>query len=249
MEIEIKIGREVEGNNDLLVPPTSKRVSRRHCTLYWHDGTVTIEDNESANGTFVNGKRIAKAKVTENDIVWLGGNNGGEECYQVDMKKVFETCSETEKKARTDFSKEFEDIKQAYIDYQTEVANLKKKTTMKSQLPLRIVSFIPTLVGAVIAIWPSDDPSGNSSTRIIAISVGGAITGLVNILMIGKSSGSSDKLNEEITELQINYQKRYCCPKCGMKYPFTTHWKKLEAEGKCPNPKCDAQFVKPEQEN
>ena len=111
---------------------------------------------------------------------------------------------------------------------------------MKSQLPLRIVSFVPTLVGAIIAVWPGADPQN----RILAISVGGAITGLINILMLGKSSAANEKMNEDITELQIKYQKLYKCPKCGTKIPLTTHWKKLEAEGTCPNPKCNAEFVK-----
>lgn len=238
MDIDIKLGREVEGAGAIVVPPTCKKASRRHATLHWHDGVMTVEDNESANGTFVNGKRIAKTKVTEDDTLILGGIGGGD-CYRVNLKKVFASCRDTEFKARTDFSKEFETLKQTYIDYQTEVAELKKKSTMKSQLPLRIVSFIPTLIGAVIALNPKADPT----TRITVVSVGGAITGLINILMMGKSSGSSDKLKEEITELEIEYQKKYKCPKCGKTIPLTTHWKKLHAEGKCPNPKCDALFV------
>lgn len=230
----------MEGNNILLVPSTCKKVSRRHATLLWNNGAVTLEDNESANGTFVNGKRIAKTKVTENDTIWLGGN-GGEDCYQLDMKKIIDSCREAENKFRTDYSKEFQDLKQVYIDYQAEVAALKKKTTMKTQLPLRIISFIPTLIGAIIAVLPNANPN----SRILAISVGGAITGLINILMIGKNGGATDQMNEEITEIQIKYQKLYRCPKCGKEYSLNTHWKKLEAEGKCTNPKCDAQFVKP----
>ncbi len=45
-------------------------------------------------------------------------------------------------------------------------------------------------------------------------------------------------------DLQLKYQKEYKCPKCGKQYSLDLHWKKLEAEGKCPNPKCDAKFVK-----
>lgn len=238
MDIEIKIGREVEGSSILKVPSNCKKVSRRHATLYWHDGTITIEDNESANGTYVNGRRIAKTKINENDSIWLGGNNEGSDCYKIDLEKVFDSCREAENKLRTDFSTEFNQVKQAYIDYQAEVSELKKQVTVSSQLPLRIISFVPTFIGAIIAILPNADPNA----RIIAISVGGAITGLINILMMGKSSGTNDKLNEEITELQIRYQSQYCCPKCGMKYPFTTHWKKLQADG-CPNPKCGAKFA------
>lgn len=229
MEIEVKIGREVEGNSILLVPPAYKKVSRRHAALLWKDGLVVIEDNESANGTFVNGKRIAKAKVRENDTVWLGGV-GGEGCYRLDMKKVFASCREAEGKLRTDYSKEFEGIRQAYIDYQAEVSKLKNSQNIKQ----RVVNYVPMVVGGVFAVIPTD----LGFMRLIGLGIGVVIT----LLLLSRDS--KHDINEEITELQIKYQPRYSCPKCGMKYPFTMHWKKLEAEGKCPNPKCDAQFVK-----
>ena len=238
MDLEIKIGKEVEGNSILIVPSNCKLVSRKHATLFWHDGMATLEDNESTNGTYVNGKRIAKTKVTENDIVWLGGK-GGDECYQLDMKKIFDSCRNAEKKARTDYTKEFEDLKRVYMDYQAEVAELKKKTTQSSQLPKLLASLIPAVIGLVFLCVFED-----MTLRIVSMSLGSVLSGVVGILTMGKSSSASEKLNEQITEIQIKYQKKYCCPKCGMKYPFTTHWKKLEAEGKCPNPKCDAQFVK-----
>lgn len=240
MEIKINIGREVEGTGSLLVPAECKKVSRRHASLLWNDGAVTLEDNESSNGTFVNGKRIAKTKISETDTVSLGGREGEPESYTLDLKKIFDSCHQAEKAQRTDYSREFEDVKQAYVNYQAAVAQLKKGIAVKSQMPLRIISFVPTLIGAVIALLPDADPNA----RIVAISVGGAITGLINILMTGRNSNANDQITEEITELQIQYQPRYSCPKCGTKFPFTTHWKKLQADGKCPNPKCNAQFVK-----
>lgn len=227
MEIEIKIGREESGANAIIVPGTCKKASRHHAKLLWKDGTMTIEDNESANGTFVNGRRIAKTKVGENDVVWLGGIVGAE-CYQVDMKKVFASCREAEKKAKTDYSKEFEDVKQAYIEYKAAEAKLRNGENVK----MRAVNFIPMIAGGVFALIPL------GYMRIIGLGVGVIIT------LVLLSRNSKHDINEEITELQIKYQPRYCCPKCGMKYQFTTHWKKLEAEGKCPNPKCNAEFVK-----
>jgi hypothetical protein len=239
MELEVKIGREVEGPHVLNVPSTYKKVSRRHASIQWKNGIVTIEDNESSNGTFVNGKRIAKAKIVESDVVWLGPK-GEDGSYQLDLQKLFESCRSIQDKQRTDYSEEFIDIKQAYQDYKQAESELKKNVTVKSQMPLRIISFIPTLIGAIIVVLPGVP----SDARIIAISIGGAITGLVNMMMLGKGNVANDKLTEDITELQIKYQPRYSCPKCGMKYPFTTHWKKIEAEGKCLNPKCNAKFIK-----
>lgn len=234
MDIDIRIGREVEGNGAMLVPPTFKKVSRRHATLHWKDGAVTIEDNESANGTFVNGKRVAKTKLTETDIVWLGGI-GADDCYQLDMKKVFASCHDTELKARTDFSKEFETLKKTYVDYQTEVAKLKNSQSIKQ----RIVNFVPMVVGGAGAII---DLGLGSAGRLVFLGIGIIIT----LVLLVKNN--KHDINEDITELQIKYQKLYKCPKCGKTIPLTTHWKKLEAEGKCPNPKCNAKFVKKENE-
>lgn len=245
MEIEIKIGREESGTDAITVPQTCKRVGRHHAKMLWKDGIVTIEDNESTNGTFVNGKRIAKTKVGENDTVWLGGNNGDGECYQVDMKKVFASFRDTEWKARTDFSEEFEAVKQAYIDYQTEVAEVKTKFTKSSQMPKLIASLVPAVIGLVICISPALKDAPESGTwRAIALSSGTVISGIVGFLTLGKSNQSNEKMNEAITELQIKYQKKYCCPKCHKEFQLTTHWKKLLADGKCPNPKCNAKFVK-----
>ena len=203
-----------------------------------------MQDNESANGTFVNGKRIAKTKVGENDAVWLGGTTGAE-CYQVDMKKIFASCREMEDKSRTDYTKEFAKLKQAYMDYQAEAAELKKTSTKKSQMPRLLASSIPAIIGLIFFLATLGSPNPNMMNIRIGIMMGGtALSGLVGILTMNKSTSTSEKMSEELTELQIKYQSRYCCPKCGMKYPLTTHWKKLEADGKCPNPRCNAQFVK-----
>ena len=195
-------------------------------------------DNESSNGTFVNGRRIAKTKIKENDVVWLGPQ-GEEGSYQLDLHKLFESCRKAEDAQKTDYSREFEDIKRAYIDYQQEVSTLKNEVTKQSQMPRLLATLIPAVIGLIILLVSED-----MTLRILSMSIGSVLSGVVGILTLGKSAASNDQLSEEITELQIKYQPRYCCPKCGMKYPFTTHWKKLEAEGKCPNPKCNAEFVR-----
>ena len=229
MEIEIKIGREVEGKGVVLVPSKYHKVGRQHATLLWKDGVVLLKDNESKNGTFVNGWRVAQTKVKEDDTVCLGGD-GGEDCYQVDMKKLFAFFRETEKKARTDFSEEFDQLKLAYSEYKAEETKIKSGENIKQ----RILSYIPMAIGAIFAALPTD----LGYMRLVGFGLGVVVT----LLLLSKSSKRD--INEEITKLQIKYQPRYCCPKCGMKYPFTTHWRKLEADGKCPNPKCDAKFVK-----
>jgi len=51
----------------------SSQVSRRHCLLSVHDGSLSVEDLDSVNGTFVNGKRITtKQALRKGDVLEVG---------------------------------------------------------------------------------------------------------------------------------------------------------------------------------
>lgn len=68
--MEILIGKQ--GNQRM--PITDEYVSRKHCKLTSNgDGSFTLE-NLSQNGTFVQGRKILKTKVTSDTIIQLGPN-------------------------------------------------------------------------------------------------------------------------------------------------------------------------------
>jgi two-component system cell cycle response regulator len=48
------------------------RVSRIHCAFEWEDETITVEDNESTNGTFVDSHKINRTKVLPGIPIQLG---------------------------------------------------------------------------------------------------------------------------------------------------------------------------------
>jgi pSer/pThr/pTyr-binding forkhead associated (FHA) protein len=58
-ENEATLGRAV----GCTVRIPSSQVSRLHCRLRIEDGIVTVEDLESVNGTFINGKRVREAEI------------------------------------------------------------------------------------------------------------------------------------------------------------------------------------------
>jgi membrane-bound lytic murein transglycosylase D len=65
------LGRSKE--NDIVVGRThGSVVSSRHAVVVVHSGFCELEDLESANGTFVNAKRISKTKLHDGDRVELG---------------------------------------------------------------------------------------------------------------------------------------------------------------------------------
>ncbi|HLP61648.1 MAG TPA: FHA domain-containing protein [Candidatus Deferrimicrobium sp.] len=47
-------------------------VSKFHCTIYFKEGDVFVKDNNSTNGTYVNGKKITDQKLADNDLITLG---------------------------------------------------------------------------------------------------------------------------------------------------------------------------------
>lgn len=66
---EVQIGRSIE--NDLRLD--SGLVSRRHCLLSLEKGELWVEDQNSANGTTVAGKRIVRARIADHEEFLVGG--------------------------------------------------------------------------------------------------------------------------------------------------------------------------------
>lgn len=64
------IGRE---KGDIIIKDSE--VSSTHCQIQEISGDYHIFDMNSTNGTYVNGERIIKAKLVEEDIIKLGGTS------------------------------------------------------------------------------------------------------------------------------------------------------------------------------
>lgn len=76
----IKIGRSQEC--DLKINDIS--VSRVHASILIDQGKITIEDLNSANGTYVNNKRIKQCSINRFDTVRLGN-------HQLNLNQIFDT--------------------------------------------------------------------------------------------------------------------------------------------------------------
>ena len=65
---DVSIGRQ-DGNGIILASP---KVSKRHCRLVVSNGEVTVQDEGSANGTFVNGAMVRSRKLKAGDRISVG---------------------------------------------------------------------------------------------------------------------------------------------------------------------------------
>jgi len=48
------------------------KLSRHHCTLYIHEDVLTVVDNASTNGTFINGRKVQRRELNNSDEIILG---------------------------------------------------------------------------------------------------------------------------------------------------------------------------------
>ena len=66
---DIVIGRSPECDIQFIV----ENVSRRHARVFFHNEEYMIEDLESTNGLFVNGVKVVRCALRNNDQIELGG--------------------------------------------------------------------------------------------------------------------------------------------------------------------------------
>ncbi len=66
---DTRIGRD-PSQADIPIPELI--VSKFHCTIYFKGDDAFIKDNDSTNGTYVNGKQITDQKLVDNDLLTLG---------------------------------------------------------------------------------------------------------------------------------------------------------------------------------
>ena len=67
---EVIVGRSADV--DLVL--AEDLVSRRHARIAVEGGAVTLQDLGSTNGTFLNGQRVKKARLSEGDRILVGGS-------------------------------------------------------------------------------------------------------------------------------------------------------------------------------
>jgi pSer/pThr/pTyr-binding forkhead associated (FHA) protein len=68
-EKELVIGRSPECDIRFVV----ENVSRKHARVFFHNEEFMIEDLDSTNGLFVNGVKVVRCALRNNDQIALGG--------------------------------------------------------------------------------------------------------------------------------------------------------------------------------
>ena len=214
----IRIGKAED--NDYVVDDAY--VSRYHAGLGRDEnGNLFIEDNNSTNGTFVNGNRIMKKKITSSDTVMLGNQ------YILNVREAL--------KFDNDYSEEFVFLKAVYDDYIKEKIRIQSsnqfKTRLFQSLPFAVLGVTGLVIGFV----------GKKSNGILIISLLLAICAPTIGIYFG--ARQSAKIPEQLQHLADKLKIDYVCPKCGA-FLGEIPWESLANKKQCPVGSCRAKWVK-----
>lgn len=119
-DITLTIGRKT--NNSIVI--NNNYVSSNHAKLSFTNGKWNIIDNDSSNGTFVNGRRVKSGTLNFGDIIYIMGTiiivgnsmiaiNNPDHCVSVNTNSLFEFVPQRIDTTDNDF--DFEEIKDEYF--------------------------------------------------------------------------------------------------------------------------------------
>ena len=151
MNKQYRIGRN-EDNDIKVIKP---QISGHHCTItILSENIILIEDNDSTNGTFLNGLKVKRALITPTDEVTLAN-------LKINFDKIFSKHSQkpntestpqpVSQAANNDFSEEFMQLKVVYETYRDAKLSLMGQGTLKQKGLQAALSFIP-FVGSALGI-------------------------------------------------------------------------------------------------
>ncbi|AEW19889.1 FHA domain-containing protein [Tannerella forsythia] len=214
----IRIGKA--NDNDFVV--NDVHVSRYHARLIRDEnGRLFIEDTDSANGTYVNGDRVIKKRVTPSDVIMLGDH------YVLEIQAVL--------KSDNDYSEEFAALKPVYERYIKEKIRIQSTNQFKTRIFQSLPFAFVGVAGLVIGVL---------GKHLQGVFIGSlALAVCAPTLGIYLGARQSAKIPALMQRLSNQFKIDYVCPKCGT-FLGEIPWESLANKKQCSVGSCRAKWVK-----
>ena len=217
---EIYIGREV-GKDGYTIDDQYVLVGRKHARITRTTDGFYIEDLNSANGVFVNGKPVTRKKINDSDKVTLGGAD----YYELNIAKVLTLLPMPDE----EFQSKFLQLKQVYDTYQKEKVRIQSESQGKMILKRSLPMALP---GTIMFFVPFFFDTSNPQVSAVIQRLGGVFMVIAVVLGSIWASKSMAKVPERLNRLNQQFLIDYVCPDCG--YEFGDHpWENIRRQGKC----------------
>lgn len=192
-------------------------VSRQHVKITVIAPTqALLEDLDSTNGTFVNGKKVKSMMISPTDEVKVMNR-------VIDLKAVFPPQTVVVPKPKSQdtgaFKAGFPELKQVYETHQINMIEIPRQHNIK----IGIIQAVLTVCGAVTSIYFFRNQSAMIQGTCTAI-----VAALPTLLMRGMTN--VDKIQAE----NEHYRTNYICPAEGCKKFLNDPPALIEKKGTCP---------------
>jgi ribosomal protein L37AE/L43A len=213
---EILVGTQVKDNGFVIDKSKYNSVSRQHARVTRQVDGIYIEDNDSTNGTFVNGTPIIKKKVTPLDKISLGGPDY---CI-LELDNVLKLLPMSD----AEFKQKFQDLKKVSDDYTEKIE--KEETTLTRNA--RIYGILPTTLGSALVLACA------LGGGFIAALVSGSVSVVCVVIAGNLSAKFSKKSKRMIIQLKEEFAEVYVCPDCRRELGTHRSWNYWQKQGQCP---------------
>ena len=214
------IGRNSENNYVI----NNNTVSGSHAQILINDkdyNTFILQDLDSSNGTKVNGQTVWSKKIDKNSSIEFA-------TIPADIHDLFEKLNAHILKSRTDFSKEFHQMKEIEATYKKQKENVEKYFKLRS-------AFVKGGITIALMVLVYNNPYVKSIEGIrLYLMIGiGTIGGIISTASI-----SDKNVKNKLEDLYIDFAEKFHCPKCSFDMTSKS-WRFWKSKKNCPKCKCN----------
>ncbi len=231
----ITLGRN-ESNNKVF-PQVD--ISGQHAKITQiNNNEYEVEDLNSTNGTYVNGYRIRKAKISNKDQLRLSMDTIVDVPSLFGVKLPFPSIPP--KSTPKDFTNEFAQLKEIYDNYKRERAKITIDYNRRTGLVRGVLTSVPMVAIMFIAMG-----MGQDGEQKIRNSLGMSMMLLMTLgsTLANYFTSDNSKMLAKLEELDENFRIRYVCPNSNCQHQLNGQsWNVLHNTGECP--KCHVIYNK-----
>jgi hypothetical protein len=207
-------------------------ISREHAKIIVLNGKYTLKDLNSTSGTYVNDIPVQTKNISQSDCIKFGN-------YTLSFSFLMDKIEELRSINKTDFTREFLELKLYYEDFKKKKIAIEKKYG-KKDIWKRIA--IASAINLIIFFIFTYESEPNTSKIKQYLTPALAISSLLSGILIFNPAKNEDK-REEFEILIEGFKEIYHCPNPKCKTSFgTKSWEALRISKKCPNQNCKARW-------
>jgi rubredoxin len=209
--------------NDNSVVLNEQNISSYHAVLKQYEGNrLVIEDKDSENGVWVNGRRVESCLVSEENKIEFGSFH-----FKLDRFFWYYEGVIIGPKDPDDYSHIFPDLVSIEKSYEKEVEKINRDTG-RNMIYFRIlIVFVP-----VFLILSRNEKIAFLNQEFL---LGMAITfGLLATYFYAKAMTAGTKKNRKIKEAHANFKDKFVCPSCSRYLSDNIAFMQLKESYQCP---------------